>query len=71
MVVYIDIIFLINVLIDGTLIWMTGWSRKLRLRPWRLVLSAVIGGSYAVFFVFFRRLVLCTPLSPRWRFPSR
>ncbi|MUG72606.1 sigma-E processing peptidase SpoIIGA [Paenibacillus validus] len=52
MVVYIDIIFLINVLIDGTLIWMTGWSRKLRLRPWRLVLSAVIGGSYAVFLFF-------------------
>lgn len=52
MVVYIDIIFLINVLIDGTLIWTTAWSRKLRLHWWRLVLSAVIGGSYAVFLFF-------------------
>ncbi|MDO3678137.1 sigma-E processing peptidase SpoIIGA [Paenibacillus ehimensis] len=52
MVVYIDVIFLINVLIDGALLWTTAWSRKLRYRPWRLGLSAAIGGSYAVMLFF-------------------
>ncbi|MEK8129729.1 sigma-E processing peptidase SpoIIGA [Paenibacillus filicis] len=52
MVVYLDIIFLLNVLIDGALMWTTAWSRKLRFRFWRLLLSAVIGGSYAVFLFF-------------------
>ncbi|WP_159883970.1 sigma-E processing peptidase SpoIIGA [Paenibacillus puerhi] len=52
MVVYLDIIFLMNVLIDGALMWTTAWSRKLRFRFWRLLLAAMIGGSYAIFLFF-------------------
>ena len=52
MVVYLDIIFLFNVLIDGMLLWTTAWSRKIRYRYWRLALSAIIGGSYAIFLFF-------------------
>ncbi|SDC74393.1 stage II sporulation protein GA (sporulation sigma-E factor processing peptidase) [Paenibacillus sp. UNCCL117] len=52
MVVYLDIIFLMNVLIDGTLLWTTAWSRKLRFRLWRLLTAAAIGGSYAIFLFF-------------------
>ncbi|WP_281888105.1 sigma-E processing peptidase SpoIIGA [Paenibacillus sp. YYML68] len=52
MIVYLDIIFLMNTLIDGALLWTTAWARKLRVTWWRLVLSACIGGSYAVFLFF-------------------
>ncbi|MBP1156271.1 MULTISPECIES: sigma-E processing peptidase SpoIIGA [unclassified Paenibacillus] len=52
MIVYIDVIFLFNVLIDGVLLWTTAWSRKLHFRWWRLGLSAAIGGSYAIMLFF-------------------
>lgn len=52
MIVYIDVIFLFNVLIDGILLWTTAWSRKLSFRWWRLALSAAIGGSYAILLFF-------------------
>ncbi|MCZ8518782.1 MULTISPECIES: sigma-E processing peptidase SpoIIGA [Paenibacillus] len=55
MVVYIDIIFLLNLLIDGALLWTTAWTRKLSFRWWRLGCSAAIGGSYAVM-IFFPQL---------------
>jgi stage II sporulation protein GA (sporulation sigma-E factor processing peptidase) len=47
-----DIIFLVNVLIDGALLWTTAKSRKLDFRWWRLLCSACIGGSYVVFMFF-------------------
>jgi stage II sporulation protein GA (sporulation sigma-E factor processing peptidase) len=52
MIVYVDIIFLLNVLIDGALLWTTAWSRKLDFRWWRLICSASIGGAYVVFMFF-------------------
>src|SRR6476646_5380698 len=48
LVVYIDLIFAANLLIDGVLLWLTGWLVKLRVSWWRLVLSAVIGALYVV-----------------------
>jgi stage II sporulation protein GA (sporulation sigma-E factor processing peptidase) len=48
MIVYIDIIFLLNVIIDGLLLWTTTWSRKLSFRWWRLLLSACIGAGYVL-----------------------
>ncbi|AEI42591.1 sigma-E processing peptidase SpoIIGA [Paenibacillus mucilaginosus] len=52
MVVYIDIIFLLNLLIDGALLWTTAWTRRMAFRWWRLALAAAIGGSYAVMIFF-------------------
>jgi stage II sporulation protein GA (sporulation sigma-E factor processing peptidase) len=52
MIVYIDIIFLVNLIIDGLLLWTTAWSRKLSFRWWRLLLSAGIGAGYVVFLFF-------------------
>ncbi|TDF96677.1 sigma-E processing peptidase SpoIIGA [Paenibacillus piri] len=52
MIVYIDIIFLVNVLIDGALLWTTAKSRKLSFRWWRLAASACLGGGYVVFMFF-------------------
>lgn len=52
MIVYIDVIFLFNVLVDGALLWTTAWARRMDFRWWRLACSAVIGGSYAVMLFF-------------------
>lgn len=48
MVVYLDLIFLMNLLIDGSLLAVTAWMRKRKVVIWRLVLSAMIGASYVV-----------------------
>ncbi|MFE4711258.1 sigma-E processing peptidase SpoIIGA [Paenibacillus sp. NPDC056722] len=48
LVVYIDLIFAANLLIDGVLLWLTGWLVKLKVSWWRLVLSAVVGALYVV-----------------------
>ncbi|MBU5440528.1 sigma-E processing peptidase SpoIIGA [Paenibacillus sp. MSJ-34] len=48
MVVYIDLIFLTNLLIDGTVLWTTAWMRKIRPKFWRIAAAACIGASYVV-----------------------
>ncbi|RCX22836.1 stage II sporulation protein GA (sporulation sigma-E factor processing peptidase) [Fontibacillus phaseoli] len=48
MVVYLDLIFLMNLLIDGSLLAVTAWMRKRKVVVWRLVLSAAVGASYVV-----------------------
>lgn len=48
LVVYIDLIFAANLLIDGILLWLTGWLVKLKISWWRLVISAVVGALYVV-----------------------
>lgn len=48
LVVYIDLIFITNLLIDGALLWLTAWMRKLRFRWWRLTVSAAVGALYVV-----------------------
>lgn len=48
MVVYIDLIFAANLLIDAVLLWLTGWMNKVKVRWWRLWLSALVGALYVV-----------------------
>ncbi|MBY9076972.1 sigma-E processing peptidase SpoIIGA [Paenibacillus sp. HN-1] len=48
MVVYIDLIFAANLLIDAVLLWLTGWMVKMKIRWWRLWLSALVGALYVV-----------------------
>lgn len=48
LVVYIDLIFAANLLIDGVLLWLTGWLVKMKVSWWRLILSAVVGALYVV-----------------------
>lgn len=48
LVVYIDLIFAANLLIDGILLWLTGWLVKLKVSWWRLALSALVGALYVV-----------------------
>ncbi|GAA0135880.1 sigma-E processing peptidase SpoIIGA [Paenibacillus sp. YSY-4.3] len=48
MVVYIDLIFLMNLLIDASLLLMTAWIRKQRVRAWRITASAAVGAAYVL-----------------------
>lgn len=48
MVVYLDLIFLMNFAIDGCLLLLTAWFRKRKVIIWRLLLSAGVGASYVV-----------------------
>ncbi|WP_044876147.1 sigma-E processing peptidase SpoIIGA [Paenibacillus sp. IHBB 10380] len=48
MIVYIDLIFMTNLLIDGSLLWLTGWMRKITMQWWRILLSAVVGALYVM-----------------------
>ncbi|MCT2195345.1 MULTISPECIES: sigma-E processing peptidase SpoIIGA [Paenibacillus] len=48
LVVYIDLIFLMNLLIDASLLLVTAWMRKQKVVLWRLALSAVVGAMYVV-----------------------
>ncbi|WP_434753251.1 sigma-E processing peptidase SpoIIGA [Paenibacillus amylolyticus] len=48
MVVYVDLIFLTNLCIDGTLIGLTAWMRQTKLVWWRWLLSAIVGALYVV-----------------------
>lgn len=46
--VYLDLLFLLNWLIDCALLLAAGWTRRLALRLWRVALAASIGASYTL-----------------------
>ena len=48
MIVYIDSVFLLNSLVDGVLLYFTGYLAGLRRRPLRLFAASLLGGFYAV-----------------------
>ncbi|MBW4837957.1 MAG: sigma-E processing peptidase SpoIIGA [Paenibacillaceae bacterium] len=48
LVVYIDLLFLMNLLIDASLLLVTAWMRKQKIILWRLALSAGVGAMYVV-----------------------
>src|SRR5690606_37999551 len=52
MVVYLDLIFALNLLIDASTLHVTAWSRKLRAKRWRIWAAAAIGASYVMMMFF-------------------
>lgn len=52
MIVYVDLIFLLNLLMDGAMLYTCAKIRKIRLVWWRLLLSAAIGASYVCMMFF-------------------
>jgi stage II sporulation protein GA (sporulation sigma-E factor processing peptidase) len=60
MAVYLDLIFLTNLLMDGALLQTTAWTRKVKVKFWRLLIASVIGASYVVFMFFPSMSVLYT-----------
>lgn len=49
LVVYVDLIFLSNLAIDGAVLLTTAWVRGIRPRYWRILAAAAIGAAYVVF----------------------
>ncbi len=58
MVVYVEYAFLENFLLDGVLLWLSLFASKTPVRWGRLVLSAAIGGGFALLFPLLRISVL-------------
>ncbi|QOS99543.1 sigma-E processing peptidase SpoIIGA [Brevibacterium sp. JNUCC-42] len=52
MVVYLDIILLLNFAIDALLLWFTAYFRKERIVWWRLLIASAVGSCYVAFFFF-------------------
>lgn len=52
MVIYLDIILLLNVAIDTLLLWFTAFFRKERIIWWRILLASLLGSGYLIFFFF-------------------
>ncbi|MEY9091841.1 sigma-E processing peptidase SpoIIGA [Paenibacillus sp. RC84] len=48
MVVYADLIFLVNVVMDAAVLLVTARTRRLSFKPWKLLLSSALGGSYVL-----------------------
>ncbi|TCS94620.1 sigma-E processing peptidase SpoIIGA [Hazenella coriacea] len=48
MVIYADLIFLLNGYIDFLLLWLTSGIRKQQTSIWRLIAAAIIGGLYSM-----------------------
>lgn len=48
MIVYVDLIFLLNFLIDATTLQTTAWARHIQAKKWRIGLAALIGASYVL-----------------------
>lgn len=46
--IYVDVIFLMNFLTDGALLLATAWTRKLRVRMWRIALASALGSLYVL-----------------------
>jgi stage II sporulation protein GA (sporulation sigma-E factor processing peptidase) len=49
-IVYLDIILLLNMAIDTLLLWFTAYFRKERVVWWRILLASLFGSTYLAFF---------------------
>lgn len=52
MAVYVDLVFLLNLLIDGAVLKTTAWSRRVSVKPVRLFAASFIGAAYAVMMLY-------------------
>ncbi|GMA58801.1 sporulation factor SpoIIGA [Alicyclobacillus sacchari] len=58
-VVYIDVVWIVNLVMDFVLLWTTGWLMKRRASLRRLALGALVGACYSLL-LFFPTLALLT-----------
>lgn len=52
MVIYADVIFLLNGVIDFLLLWLTSGIRKQPTSFWRLVIASLVGGLYSILYLW-------------------
>jgi stage II sporulation protein GA (sporulation sigma-E factor processing peptidase) len=61
-IVYVDLIFFMNFVIDGALLLATGWTRKIKMKGWRIAAGAGIGALYVLMMLFPETSILFTLL---------
>ncbi len=47
-VVYIDVVWAVNLVMDAVLLFTTGWIAKRKMRPWRVFAGALVGAMYSL-----------------------
>lgn len=52
MVVYVDMIFLLNFFMNAALVRTTAWAAKVKVPVWRIILSSLAGAAYVVMIFF-------------------
>ncbi|MFD2116216.1 sigma-E processing peptidase SpoIIGA [Paenibacillus yanchengensis] len=52
MAVYIDILFLRELLVDIAVLWTTAWVRQQKINRWRLLAAALLGACYTIVMLF-------------------
>ncbi|QJC54370.1 sigma-E processing peptidase SpoIIGA [Paenibacillus albicereus] len=52
MAVYVDVLFLRELLVDGSMLLLTGWIRGVKAKPVRVLGAASIGAAYVVLMLF-------------------
>ncbi|MCF2939309.1 sigma-E processing peptidase SpoIIGA [Paenibacillus alkaliterrae] len=52
MAVYVDVMFLREMLVDGAILLTSAWVRHLKPRPWRVLAASAVGACYVVFMLF-------------------
>ncbi|MBD2870120.1 sigma-E processing peptidase SpoIIGA [Paenibacillus arenilitoris] len=52
MAVYVDVMFLRELLIDGAILLTSAWARHLKPPPWRVLLASSVGACYVVLMLF-------------------
>lgn len=52
MAVYVDVMFLRELLVDGSILLTTAWVRNIRARPFRVLGASAIGACYVVLMLF-------------------
>ncbi len=52
MEIYIEYAFLENFLFDGAFLWLALYAAKVKIKWWRVTLSAVVGAAFALLFPF-------------------
>jgi len=53
--VYVDVLFLRELLVDGAILLTTAWARHIKAKPWRILAASALGACY-VLLMFFPQL---------------
>lgn len=52
MAVYVDVLFLRELLVDGAILLTAAWARHLKPKPWRIVAASAFGACYVIMMLF-------------------
>lgn len=52
MVVYVDVVFITNFVIDTMTLTMTAWVQKVKIKFWRVMIASILGALYVVMMFF-------------------